>query len=199
MNGHFIVKGRASQVLSSHIIDCRTFLSDTFSVRGNDFIRRVKRYAKDQGLRFEWRPTMRTFAYPARFTADRKDGGFVVTFRDLREAITQTDSLEDCRDEAAGALQAAIEGRIMDGLDVPLPSSPKRRERLVAVPVHTALKAALYLTIREQGVTRVELARRLGIDEKEARRMLDPYHATKAERLEQALAVLGCHAELHVA
>jgi hypothetical protein len=29
--------------------------------------------------------------------------------------------------------------------------------------------------------------------------MLDPHHATKAERLEQALAVLGRHAELRVA
>jgi antitoxin HicB len=53
--------------------------------------------------------------------------------------------------------------------------------------------------MRERGITRVELARRLRIDEKEARRMLDPHHATKAERLEQALAVLGRHAELRVA
>jgi hypothetical protein len=29
--------------------------------------------------------------------------------------------------------------------------------------------------------------------------MLDPHRATKAERLEQALAVLGRHAELRVA
>jgi hypothetical protein len=51
----------------------------------------------------------------------------------------------------------------------------------------------------QQPVSRVELARRLHIDEKEARRMLDPHHATKAERLERALAVLGRHAELRVA
>lgn len=142
---------------------------------------------------------MRTFVFPARFKPDRKDGGFVVTFRDVPEAVTQTDRLDDCRDEAAGALQAAIEGRIMDGLDIPTPSRAKRGEHQIALPVHTALKAALYLKMQEGKITRVELARRLGIDEKEARRMLDPYHATKAERLEQALAALGCHAELRVA
>ncbi len=70
---------------------------------------------------------------------------------------------------------------------------------MVAVPVQTALKAALFREMRTAGITRVELARRLRIDEKEARRMLDPRHATKADRLEKALAALGRHAELRVA
>jgi len=142
---------------------------------------------------------MREFVYPARFTRDRKDGGYVVLFRDVPEAITQADSLAECREEAAGAPQAAIGGRIMDGLEILVASRAKRGERTVAVPVQTVLKAALYLAMREGCITRVELARRLHIDEKEARRMLDPHHATKAERLEQALAVLGRHAELRVA
>jgi mRNA interferase HicA len=38
--------------------DVRTYLSDTCAVRGNEFIRRVQRYAKDRGLRFEWRPDL---------------------------------------------------------------------------------------------------------------------------------------------
>ncbi len=141
---------------------------------------------------------MRKFVYPAKLTPDKKDRGYVVTFRDIPEAITQGDTVEECLEEGAGALQAAIEGRIMDDLDLPAPSRPKRGERLIAVPIQTALKAALYLTMRERGVTRVELARRLRIDEKEARRMLDPYHPTKAERLERALAALGKHAEVRV-
>ena len=57
----------------------------------------------------------------------------------------------------------------------------------------------LYLDIQNTGITRVELARRLRIDEKEAPRMLDPHHPTKADRLERALAVLGRYAELRVA
>jgi len=141
---------------------------------------------------------MREFVYPAKLTPDKREGGYVVTFRDIPEAITQGNTVEACLEEAVGALQAALEGRIMDGLEIPAPSKAKRGERGVAVPVQTALKAALVLAMRERGITRTELARRLRIDEKEARRMLDPYHATKAERLEQALAVLGRHAELRV-
>jgi len=142
---------------------------------------------------------MREFLYPARFTLDKKDGGYVVTFRDIPEAITQGETVEECLEEAAGALQAALEGRIMSELDIPKASKSKRGEHSVAVPVQTALKAALYLEMRKIGITRVELARRLRIDEKEARRMLDPHHPTKADRLEKALAVLGRHAELRVA
>lgn len=142
---------------------------------------------------------MRKFLYPARLTPDKKDGGYVVTFRDIPEAITQGETVEECLEEAAGALQAALEGRIMSELDIPKASKSKRGEHSIAVPVQTALKAALYLEMRKAGITRVELARRLHIDEKEARRMLDPHHPTKADRLEKALAVLGRQAELRVA
>jgi antitoxin HicB len=142
---------------------------------------------------------MREFVYPARFKADKEDGGFIVTFRDISEAITQGESLQECLEEAVGALQAALEGRIMGNLDIPRASKAKRGEHLVTVPVQTALKAALYLEMRKVGITQVELARRLHIDEKEARRMLDPYHSTKADRLEKALAVFGRHAGLRVA
>lgn len=33
-------------------------MSDTDSVRGNEFVRRVQRHAKDRGLRCEWRPDL---------------------------------------------------------------------------------------------------------------------------------------------
>jgi len=54
-----------------------------------------------------------------------------------------------------------------------------------------AAKAALYLAMRQAGVTNVQLAEKLGCDEREIRRMLDPRHATKLPRIKEALAVLG--------
>ena len=62
---------------------------------------------------------------------------------------------------------------------------------MVPVPAPTAAKAALYLALREAGITRLELAGRLGCDEKEVRRLLDPRHPSKLPRLEAALAQLG--------
>ena len=141
---------------------------------------------------------MRQFTYPVKLTRDRKDGGYVVSCRDLPEAITQGDSIANALSEAEGALQAAIEGRIEDGLDIPVPSRLKRDERMVPTPITTALKAAVHTEMREQAVSKSELARRMHVNEKEARRMLDPRHPTRVPTLERALAVLGRRAEIAV-
>jgi hypothetical protein len=49
----------------------------------------------------------------------------------------------------------------------------------------------LYLAMREAGMTNVQLARKLGCDEKEVRRMLDPRHPTKLPMIKEALDVFG--------
>lgn len=141
---------------------------------------------------------MLRFTYAIKLTPDRKDGGYVVTCRDIPEAITQGGSADEAIAEAEGALQAAIEGRIEDGLDIPAPSQPKRGERLAATPITTALKAAVYIALRDSGISKSEFARRMQVNEKEARRMLDPKHPTKVPTLERALAALGRRAEIEV-
>lgn len=141
---------------------------------------------------------MLRFTYPVKLARDRKDGGYVVRCRDIPEAITQGDSVEEALGEAEGALQAAIEGRIEDGFDIPAPSRAQRGERMASTPITTALKAAVYLAMREQGISKSELARRMRVHEKEARRMLDPHHPTRVPTLERALAVLGRRAEIAV-
>jgi antitoxin HicB len=141
---------------------------------------------------------MLRFTYAVRLKRDRKDGGYVVSCRDIPEAITQGESVGDALSEAEGALQAAIEGRIEDRLEIPAPSAAKPGERMVSTPVTTALKAAVYVAMREQNVSKSELARRMHVHEKEARRMLDPNHPTKVPTLERALAALGRRAEIAV-
>ena len=54
-----------------------------------------------------------------------------------------------------------------------------------------AAKAALYLAMREQRITKAQLARKLACDEKEVRRLLDPRHPTKLPRINEALDKLG--------
>lgn len=138
------------------------------------------------------------FNYAIKLTPDRKDRGYVATCRDIPEAITQGETIDEALAEAEGALQAAIEGRIEDRLDVPAPSQPKCGERLAATPITTALKAAVYIALRDSGISKSEFARRMHVNEKEARRMLDPKHPTKVPTLERALAALGRRAEIEV-
>ena len=133
---------------------------------------------------------MRRFQYPATLTPE-KEGGFMVRFADLPEAITSGVDRQDSLFQGADCLEEAIAGRITDGLEIPRPSSARRNQVLVTVPAPTAAKAALYLAMREARIKNTELARRLGCDEKEVRRMLDPRHPTKLPRIQQALEALG--------
>ena len=54
-----------------------------------------------------------------------------------------------------------------------------------------ALKTAPYSVLRERGMTGVDLARDLRIDERKASRLVDPRAASSLASLEDALAVLG--------
>jgi len=132
---------------------------------------------------------MQQFIYPAILETD--DDGVTITFPDVPEAITCGDSYEDALISAADCLDEAIAGRIDDNEDIPEPSAAKARQPLIAVPALTAAKAAVYLAAREARIKKTELAKALSVDEKEARRILDPRHKTKLETLERALHALG--------
>ena len=99
----------------------------------------------------------------------------------MREAI----------EEGIDCLGSVIAELIAEKLDVPPPSRLKRGQKLLPVPLWIAGKLALYLAMRDQKIANSELARRLGVRETVIRRMLDPDHATKTEKLEAALAAVG--------
>ena len=130
------------------------------------------------------------FTYPARLKKD-KAGLYLVTFPDFPEAATDGETMEESLHNAADALEEAIAGRINRGDTVPRPGPVKTRQRRVPVPAQIAVKAALYMAVKDAGIKNTELARRLGADEKEVRRLLDPHHRSKLPRLEAALEVLG--------
>jgi antitoxin HicB len=103
----------------------------------------------------------REFSYPVTLTPDETDGGFVVTFEDVPEAITQGDTREDALLEAADALDEAIAVRIKLGLDIPQPSLADDRP-LVPAPALTAAKVALHFALRaSSGLSKSELAEQL--------------------------------------
>ena len=133
---------------------------------------------------------MRNFSYPVQLLPESRDM-LTVRFPDLPEAITSGKGHEDALRQAEDCLEEAIAGRIADDLGIPEPSKPRRNAVKVPLSAAMAAKAALYLAIKEAGLTKAELARRLGVDEKEIRRMLNPRHPTKLPRIERALEALG--------
>lgn len=140
---------------------------------------------------------MSAFAYPAKFTKGR-DGRVLVEFADLPRVATDGKDEGEAMEEAIDALGSDLSIRLSRREDIPAPGIPKRGQRLIPVPLWLAPKLALYLAMRDQGMSNSELGRKIGVHEKVVRRMLDPQHATKAEKIQAALAALGKHLSVEV-
>lgn len=130
------------------------------------------------------------FIYPATTSTD-EDGRILLTFPDVHGAATDGADLTEVLNEAQDCLSESIAAAMAAGENLPSPSKIKQGEFLIPLSASIAVKAILYTTMREQQRSNSWLAHQLNVDEKEARRMLDPYHATKLPRINKALHILG--------
>lgn len=128
--------------------------------------------------------------YPASFTPD-PDGGYVVTFRDIPEAITQGDDDDEAMFMARDVLREAMGIYFDEKRPVPMPSQAQRDERLVDLPISVAAKVLLLNEMLTQKVNASELGRRLGASPQTAARLTDLEHATKIDQIDAALQALG--------
>ena len=133
---------------------------------------------------------MKRFQYAVLLTS-AEVGGYVVTCRDLSQLITQGEDKQDALEQAADAMQEVFATYMIDGIDFPTPTKAKRGEHLIAPPAETLAKVALYVAMREAGISKMQLAKQLGVDEKEVRRLLDPHYRSKLPRLAHAISLLG--------
>jgi len=130
------------------------------------------------------------YVYPVAMKRD-EDGEYVVTARDVPEAITSGKSQREALQEMSEALGAALAGYAQEGREVPLPSDACPGEHLVPVAPLVAAKLALLAAMHSENVTNVELARRLGVSEGAVRRLMNPDHASRLDGVVAALAALG--------
>jgi antitoxin HicB len=137
-------------------------------------------------------------AYPAALIPD-PDGGFTVTFRDVPEAIAEADTREEGLLRAEDALESALAMYIATKEPLPASSKPQADEEMVPLSALGMAKTALYDAMREQGVGRAELARRLRWHLPQVSRLLDLRHASRMEHVEAALAALGLRLIIDVA
>ncbi len=127
--------------------------------------------------------------YPVVLEPD-DNGTLLVTFPDVPEAVTFGGDEDDALMRAVDALETMLAARMADREDIPLPS-PAEGRPAVALPALTTAKVLLYRTMREAGVTKAELARRLGWHGPQVDRLLDLNHASRLDQIEAALATLG--------
>ena len=92
---------------------------------------------------------------------------------------------------AEDALIVALSGRIADRHPIPVPSPALPGQDSIAVPPLLAAKLALYIAIRNQGITQVALASRMGVSKSVVRKLLDPAHRSHIDNVVEALRHLG--------
>ncbi|MYB48899.1 MAG: type II toxin-antitoxin system HicB family antitoxin [Dehalococcoidia bacterium] len=129
--------------------------------------------------------------YPIQLEED--EGTVMATSPDFPELTTFGDDRDHALAHAVDALEEAMAGRIHAGLDIP---SPSKGEVRVGLPTLTTVKVILYQGMRDDGVGKAELARRLGWHLPQVDRVLDIQHHSRMEQMDAALGVIG--RELHV-
>jgi antitoxin HicB len=137
-----------------------------------------------------------THAFPYTFEPEEA-GGVLLQFVDVPEAHTAGATEAAASEQALDCLIAALGGYIKLARKIPRPS-PARGRPVATLPPLVAAKLALYEVMRAQGITRTELARRLGLQENAVRRLLDLDHRSHIDQIDRALAALGRRLEVRI-
>ena len=127
------------------------------------------------------------------------ENGYLVTFRDVPEALTQGDTYEEAVEMAQDALTTAMDFYFEDNRPVPLPSQAKEGEVLIELPLSVWSKVLLLNEMLNQHVNQADLAKRMGIKPQQVTRIVNLEHATKIDTLVQAFKALGKNPVLSLA
>jgi antitoxin HicB len=129
---------------------------------------------------------------PALFDPDPLTGGFVVTFPDLPEAITEGDTEREAIQNAADVVALCLAEYMKRKRDIPAPRKARGRNyRTVRLPALTEAKISLYMAMRQAGMRKADLARKLPCQKSEIDRLLNLTHSSRLDQIERALKALG--------
>jgi antitoxin HicB len=137
------------------------------------------------------------FAYPYVLTRDRD--GVDIDFPDVPECTAWfplgLSEEQECK-EISDALASGLYFYARAREPFPKPSRPKRGQKLAVPDALSCAKFALADAMREERVSNVALAKRMGVDERAVRRLLDVSQRSHIGEIERALALLGRRLEV---
>jgi antitoxin HicB len=137
------------------------------------------------------------FKYPVTLTKDGSN--FLVTFKDIPEAITFGKNEEEALTNAIDALETGLSFYVDARKPLPKPSKAKRGQKIISPSALESAKLGVYQAMMDQGIKKAELARRLGWHMPQIDRLFDLKHSSRFDQIEAAATVLGCHIEITVA
>jgi antitoxin HicB len=137
------------------------------------------------------------YAYPCNIVRDEEEQretgreAYNVSFPDVYGANACGWSWEEALQIAEECLAVSLSGYVKFHEDIPHASPLAEGQVLVPVPLLVAAKLSIYTAMRQQGITNVALAARLGIHESAARRIVDARHRSHISQVEKALRAVG--------
>jgi antitoxin HicB len=134
--------------------------------------------------------------YPIQIERD-DNGTLLVTCPALPEVTTFGEDQADAIRHAADAIEEALAARIADGQDIP---APQRSISAcdVELPLMVALKTSLYRCLRQEGITRADLSRRLKWNRESVDRLFRLDHASRLDQIEAAFTALDKKVDLRI-
>ena len=134
------------------------------------------------------------YAFPCNIRPDEEEGGwgFVVSFPDIYGANTGGKTFKESIILAEDCMVVALSAYIDLGRDLPTPSLFQDGQELLTVQPVIAAQLDLYTAMREQGISRADLAERLGISSEDADQLLSLDYCTPIAEVVKALRSVGC-------
>jgi antitoxin HicB len=129
------------------------------------------------------------------------NGTLLVTCPDLPPVTTFGEDRANALAHAVDAIEAIIASYLAQGEDVPRPrpvARLKRDEGVATLPALSALKLELYWALLAAGITRAELARRLGWNRESVDRLFRLEHMSRLDQLEAAFHALGRRVDVSI-
>jgi antitoxin HicB len=124
---------------------------------------------------------------------------FLVTSPDFPEVTTCGDTREDALKYAVGAFQEIIAGYVHYKKSIPKPSKIRAKDEFITLPLQTEMKIRMYESMRDSGMRKSELARKMKLHRQEMERLLDFNKSTNLDRIESAFAAMGKRVSFEVA
>ena len=138
------------------------------------------------------------FNYPVTLTHDETDGGFVVTFLDIPEAISQGETVAEAMKAARAALETALDFYFDDKRAVPAPSKAAAGQAVIGLSASLSAKVLLLNEMIYQNIRPAELARRLGTRPQDVNRLTNLRHTTRIDSIAAALEAMGKQMDIRV-
>lgn len=122
----------------------------------------------------------------------QEDHKFLVTFPDFEEAVTEGESLEEAIFNAEEVLTLTLEGRMEEGMDIPMPNlnNPILESRYKVYPSPRVQSALLVRFMRSQK-SLAELARSLETSWPSVARLENPHHWSSLRQLNRVAEIFG--------